>query len=186
MRSIFLFICIRSYSPDIDLFQFRSALNPDCSICKKCRDSPCFFAVWAFCFAEDTILFQQNLIANLVIIINSHAIYACCVKIGLALPVIYNFILVNQMAHAALSRKTSMPSEVTDLAISSSAVRSIFLRPWCMWPKIALLLWILDRGWLMFNTIWFTKAFNIQFEYTTIVVYQIITLWVSTQPVFIN
>ncbi len=53
------------------------------------------FSVWAFCFAEDTILFHQNLIANLVIIINLHAIYACCVKIGLVLPVISNFIPVS-------------------------------------------------------------------------------------------
>jgi hypothetical protein len=60
----------------------------------NCCDSPWLFAVWAFCFAEDTILFHQNLIANLVVIINSHAVFACCVKSSFALPVISNFVPV--------------------------------------------------------------------------------------------
>jgi hypothetical protein len=76
------------------LFLFYSALNPDCSIHKKCHDIPWLFAVWAFCFVEDNILLHQNLIANLVIIINSRAVLRCCVKIGLALPIISNYIPV--------------------------------------------------------------------------------------------
>jgi hypothetical protein len=93
LRFIFtLFICVRSYFTDIDLVQFCSALNLDCFICMNCCDSPWLFTLWVFCFAEESILFRQNLIANLVIIINPHAIFACCVKIGLALPVISNYI----------------------------------------------------------------------------------------------
>jgi hypothetical protein len=53
-----------------------------------------FFAVWGFCFAEDTFLCQQNLIANFVIIVDLFAIYACCVKISLMLPSISNFVPV--------------------------------------------------------------------------------------------
>jgi hypothetical protein len=52
------------------------------------------FAVWAFCFAEGTILFHQDLIANLVIIIDARAVFVGHVKIGLALPIISNFIPV--------------------------------------------------------------------------------------------
>ncbi len=59
----------------------------------NCCDSPWLFAVWAFCFAEDTFLCQQNLVANFVII-DSLAIYACRVKISLVLPVISNFVPV--------------------------------------------------------------------------------------------
>jgi hypothetical protein len=57
-------------------------------------DSPWLFAVWAFCFAEDTFLSQQNLIANFVIIIDLLAMFACCAKIGLMLPLISNFVPV--------------------------------------------------------------------------------------------
>jgi hypothetical protein len=60
----------------------------------NCCDSPWLFAVWAFCFAEDTFLCQQSLIANFVIIIDLLAIFACHVKIGLTLPVISNFVPV--------------------------------------------------------------------------------------------
>jgi hypothetical protein len=69
-------------------------LNPDSSIRMSCHDSPWLFAVWAFCFADDTFLCQQNLIANFVIIIDSLAIFACRIKIGLTLPVISNFVSV--------------------------------------------------------------------------------------------
>jgi hypothetical protein len=60
----------------------------------NCRDSPWLFAVWAFCFAEDAFLCQQNLIANFVIIVNLLAIFACGGKIGLVLHVISNFVPV--------------------------------------------------------------------------------------------
>jgi hypothetical protein len=60
----------------------------------NCRDSPWLLAVWAFCFAEDTFLCQLNLITNFVITINSLAIFACRVEIGLMLPVISNFVQV--------------------------------------------------------------------------------------------
>jgi hypothetical protein len=69
-------------------------LNPDSSICTNFPDSPWLFAVWAFCFAEDNFFCQQNLIANFVIIVNSLAIFACRVKIGLTLPVITYFVPV--------------------------------------------------------------------------------------------
>jgi hypothetical protein len=95
LRFFILFICIKNYSPDINLFQLGSELSPDCSVLKICCDSPWLFAVWAFCFAEDASLLHQNLIANLVIIINLHAVLVCCVKIGLVLPVISNFVPVS-------------------------------------------------------------------------------------------
>ncbi len=56
----------------------------------NCCDRPWLFAVCAFYFAEGTFLSQQYLIANFVIIVDMLAIYACCVKISLALPVISN------------------------------------------------------------------------------------------------
>jgi hypothetical protein len=90
-----LFFYKGGYSLDIKSFRLCSALNPDSSICMNCRDSPWFFAVWVFCFAEDTFLCQQNLIANFVIIINSFAVFACPIKIGLTLPVISNFVRVS-------------------------------------------------------------------------------------------
>jgi hypothetical protein len=66
---------------------------------------PWLFAVWALCFAEDTFFCRQNLIANFVIIVNSLAIFACLVKIGLTLPVISYFVQVgyerNVKEHAA-------------------------------------------------------------------------------------
>ncbi len=69
-------------------------MNPDSSIHMNCCDSPWLFAVWAFCFAEDTFFCQQNLIANFLIIVDLLAVYACRVKISLALPVISYFVLV--------------------------------------------------------------------------------------------
>ncbi len=59
-----------------------------------CCDSPWLFAIWALCFAEDTSLCHQNLIANFVIIVDLLAIYVCRVKISLMLPVISNFVPV--------------------------------------------------------------------------------------------
>ena len=134
-----------------------SALNPHCSIRMNCCVSPWLFAVWAFCFAEDTFLCQQSLIANLVIIVDLLAIFACCTKIGLTLPANSNFVPVGYEwnvkehvppkycctwrgfkdcmigranGHAALSRKTSMSSAsgVIVLAILSSDVRNICAR----------------------------------------------------------
>ncbi len=90
-----LFIYKGCYSPDIKSSQFGSALNPDGSICMNCCDSPWLFAVWAFCFAEDTFFCQQYLVTNFIIIINLLAVYACCVKISLALPVISYFVPVS-------------------------------------------------------------------------------------------
>jgi hypothetical protein len=90
-----LFIYKRGYSPDIKSFRLCSALNPNSSILMNCRDSPWRFAVWALCFAEDTFLCQQNLIANFLIIVNSLAIFTCHVKIGLTLPVISNIVPVS-------------------------------------------------------------------------------------------
>jgi hypothetical protein len=58
-----------------------------------CCDS-LLLALWAFCFAEDTNLFHQNLIDNFLIIVNLHAVLVCYVRIGLALPLISNFIPV--------------------------------------------------------------------------------------------
>jgi hypothetical protein len=92
--TIELFLCEKGYSPDIESFQFCSALNPDSSICMDCCDSPWLFAVWAFCFAEDTFFCQQNLIANFVIIVDLLAVLACHVKISLALPIISYFVPV--------------------------------------------------------------------------------------------
>ncbi len=69
-------------------------LNPDSSIHMNCRDSTWLFAVWAFCFAEDTFFCQQNLITNFVLIIDSLAVNACRVKIGLTLPVFSYFVPV--------------------------------------------------------------------------------------------
>jgi hypothetical protein len=88
------------YSPDVDSFRLCSALNPDSSICMYCHDSPWLFAVWAFCFAEDTFLCHQNLIAYLAIIVDLLAIYACHVKISLMLPVISNFVPVSYERNA--------------------------------------------------------------------------------------
>ncbi len=59
-----------------------------------CCDSSWLFAIWAFCFAEDTFFCKWNLIANFVIIANSLAVLACRVKISLALPVISYFLPV--------------------------------------------------------------------------------------------
>jgi hypothetical protein len=59
-----------------------------------CRDSPWLFSIWAFCFAEDTVFCQQNLIANFVIIVDLLAVLVCRVKISLALPVIFYFVPV--------------------------------------------------------------------------------------------
>jgi hypothetical protein len=89
-----LFIYKRGYSQDITPFQLCSALNPDSSIRMNCCDSPWFFAIWAFCFVEDTFPCQQNLIANFVIIVHLLAIFGCRAKIGLTLPVITNFVPV--------------------------------------------------------------------------------------------
>ncbi len=89
-----LFIYKGCYSPDDKSFQYCSALNPDSSICMNCCNSPWLFIVWAFCFAEDTFFCQQYFVTNFIIIINSLDIYACCDKIGLALPVISYFIPV--------------------------------------------------------------------------------------------
>jgi hypothetical protein len=89
-----LFICKGCYSPDVKSFRFSSALNPDSSICKNCCNSQWLLAVWAFCFAVDTFFCQQYLVTNFIIIVNLLAIDACCVKIGLALPVISYFIPV--------------------------------------------------------------------------------------------
>jgi hypothetical protein len=50
------------------------------------------FCCMGFLLCGGYHLFYQNQIANLVIIIDLHAIFVCCVKIGLALPVISNFI----------------------------------------------------------------------------------------------
>jgi hypothetical protein len=69
-------------------------LNPDSSIRMNCSDSPWLFAVWAFCFAEDTFLCHQNFIANFVIIVDLLVIFACRTKISLTLPVISNFVPV--------------------------------------------------------------------------------------------
>jgi hypothetical protein len=57
-----------------------------------CYDSPWLLAIWAFCFVEDTFFCQQNLIANFVIIVNLLTVFACCIKISLALPVVSYFV----------------------------------------------------------------------------------------------
>ncbi len=130
----------------------------------NCCDSPWLFAAWAFCFAEDTFLCQQNFIANFVVIIDLLAIFACRIKIGLRLPVISNFVPVgyerNIKEHiatkyrctwrgfmdcvigrangpCALSRKASTPSGVIFLAISSLDVCNICARTWCKRSKLA-------------------------------------------------
>ncbi len=90
----YLLVSIGCYSPDIYLFRFCSALNPDSSIRMNCRYSPWLFAVWALCFVEDSILYQQNSIVNFVIIVVTFFVFAVCAKISLALPVISNFVPV--------------------------------------------------------------------------------------------
>jgi hypothetical protein len=89
-----LFLCERGYSPDIETFQFCSALNSDSSFCVDCCDSPWLFAMWAFCFAEDNFFCQQNLIINFVNIVDLLAVLACRIKISLVLPVISYFVPV--------------------------------------------------------------------------------------------
>jgi hypothetical protein len=145
----------RGYSLDIKSFQLCFALNPDSSIRMMRRDSPSLFAVRAFCFADDTFLCQQNLITNFVIIIKLLTIFACRIKIGLMLPVIYNFVPVGYEwnvkehiapkycrtwggikdcvigranSHARMSRKTSTSSGVIVSEISSSDVHNICAR----------------------------------------------------------
>jgi hypothetical protein len=59
-----------------------------------CQYSPWLFSVWAFYFAEDTILFHQDFIANLVIIINACAIFVGHIKIGSTLPKVSNLVPV--------------------------------------------------------------------------------------------
>ncbi len=59
-----------------------------------CHDSPWLFAVWVFCFGEDTIVFHQNLIANLVIVIDVRVVFAGHVMISLTLPTISYFVPV--------------------------------------------------------------------------------------------
>jgi hypothetical protein len=78
---LYLFVSVRCNLPDIDPFRFCSMLNPDCFICMDCCDSPWLFAIQAFYFAEDIILFHQNLNVNFVIIIKLHAVFACCIEI---------------------------------------------------------------------------------------------------------
>jgi hypothetical protein len=48
----------RCYSPDIESIRLCSALNPDSSICINHRYGPWLFAIWALCFAEDSILYH--------------------------------------------------------------------------------------------------------------------------------
>ncbi len=59
-----------------------------------CCDSPWLLAIWAFCFAEDTFFCQQKLIPNFFIIVDSHTVLTCHVKISLALPVVFYFVPV--------------------------------------------------------------------------------------------
>jgi hypothetical protein len=54
----YLFVSIGCYSPDIYLFHFCSALNPDGSFRMNCHYSLWLIAVWALCFAEDSILYH--------------------------------------------------------------------------------------------------------------------------------
>jgi hypothetical protein len=89
-----LIISVGCYSLDIESFQFCSALNPDHSICMDCHYSTWLFAVWASCFAEVIVLFHHNLIANLVIIMDTCTVFAGCVKIGLGLPIVSKFVPV--------------------------------------------------------------------------------------------
>ncbi len=102
-----LFIYKGCYSPDVKSIQFCSALNPDSSICMNCCNSPLLFAVCAFCFAEDTFFCQQYFVTNFIIIINLLAVYECCVKIGLALPVISYFF---HSAMNGMSKSMSRPN----------------------------------------------------------------------------
>jgi hypothetical protein len=88
----YLFVSIGCYSPDIYLFCFCSALNPDSSICMNCCYSPWLFAAWALRFAEDSILYHWNSTANFVIIVN--VFFSFCAKISLVLPAISNFVPV--------------------------------------------------------------------------------------------
>ncbi len=76
-------------------------------------DIPLFFAIWAFCFSEDTFFCQQNLIANFVIIIDLLTVLACHVKISLALPVIsYLFqSAMNGMSKSMLHPNIAAPGE---------------------------------------------------------------------------
>jgi hypothetical protein len=75
----------------------------------NCCDSSWLFAVCAFCFTKNTILFYQNLIVNLVIIIHLHAdaVFVCCVKNSLALPASP---ILFQLATNGMSKSMSCPN----------------------------------------------------------------------------
>jgi hypothetical protein len=77
------------------------------------------FCCMAFCFADDTILFLQNLIANLVIIINTRAVFAGRIKIGLVLPIVSNFVPVGYNG-----MPKSMPCP--NFAVPGEALRTVW------------------------------------------------------------
>ncbi len=85
-------VSIWCYFPDIYSFHFCPTLDPDSSIHMNCHYSPWLFALWALCFAEDSIVYHYNSIANFVIIVVAFFVFRFCAKISLVLPVISNFV----------------------------------------------------------------------------------------------
>ncbi len=76
-----LFLCVGNYSLDIYTFQLCSALNPDSSICMNHRHSPWFFTKFGLRFVEYTILSNEYLITNLVVVIYASFVFVHVITI---------------------------------------------------------------------------------------------------------
>jgi hypothetical protein len=57
-------------------------LNPDSSIHMNCSDSPWLFAIHRLCFADDTFIYQQYFITDLVSLVNTFSVLALIALIG--------------------------------------------------------------------------------------------------------
>ncbi len=42
-------------------------------------------------------------------------------------------------------------------------------------------LWVLDTGWLMLDPIWFTKGFEVKFEFASVVIYYVLKTWIIAE-----
>jgi hypothetical protein len=119
-----------------------------------CRNCPWVFLPYGLCFAEYTFVPYKYFLANFVVIINPAFVFMGSVKsVGLCLysPTIFQSAMngmsnsiyrpniaalggafstvwwVEQMAYAASAKKMSMSLALADSAISSLAVRSMFV-----------------------------------------------------------
>jgi hypothetical protein len=79
----------------LSLSELGFALNPDCSICINCCESPWLFAIFRLCFAEYTFFFIKIFILYFVIIVNASIILALVATISQLLPVLSNFMPVS-------------------------------------------------------------------------------------------